>query len=59
MMNPEMHFRDAERIERETFGREYSAKPSRHPTQTIPLSAINGSYSREQLASGCILYRLT
>ena len=58
MMDPEMYFRDAERVQGEIRGQRRPLKPSGNRTPEIRSSAVRGFYSREQLASGCILYRL-
>jgi hypothetical protein len=58
MMDPEMYFREAERIEAEIRGQKHPLTPPGNRKPEIRSSAVYGFYSREQLASGCILYRL-
>jgi hypothetical protein len=57
-MDPEMYFSDAERIQSEMHGQRHLLEPSGSRMPETRSSAVCGFYSREQLASGCILYRL-
>jgi hypothetical protein len=58
MMDPKMYIREAERYEREQAQRERVEKSRPQPTPEIRVSVMRQIYSREQLSSGCILYRL-
>lgn len=52
MMNPSVYLREAKRIESETPPRIHHVKQQR------PVATRNRGYIREQLSSGCILYRM-
>jgi hypothetical protein len=58
MMDPKMYIREAERYEREQAQRERVEKSRPHPSSEIRVPVMSEIYSREQLSSGCILYRL-
>jgi hypothetical protein len=53
MMNPEVYFREAERMEKERICRIQAAQIQRRKIPRTPPQWI-----RETLPSGCILYRL-
>jgi hypothetical protein len=58
MMDPQMYFQEAERIEREMARLERFARHSRRSAPEVRVPVLNRSYSRKRLASGCILYQL-
>jgi hypothetical protein len=62
-MDPKIYFAEAARIESEMLLQERSGKPLRRQTAKNPPStktapAVSSSYSREQLPSGCVLFRM-
>jgi hypothetical protein len=59
MTNPEAYFRETKQLERDAIEQEWSGR-IRHRTVKTNQSLFGPrSYRREQLPSGCILYKLT